>query len=294
MTDMNEETCPDEARRKIAWDTHLGVYEAQDRMIARILDALDKDTLVMLVSDHGATPDGPMLDPYHALVPAGLTVMMGQEGPEIKSSSSLAEEIRILMKTPDASKSKALPQREIYVYVNLKGRDPEGIVEPADYEKVQQQIIDALLTYVDPGTGKRPVALALAKKDARILGLYGDGIGDVVYALYPWFGSQHGQILPTGEWGVGSLKGLLVLNGPGIKKGYRLERTSGLQDIVPTICYLLDWPLPEQTEGAVLYQTFKDPNFKQKEVAKLRDGLARMETALARQEREPWDKHDCA
>ena len=70
------------------------------------------------------------------------------------------------MFTPDIKRSKAFPQRTIYIYVNLKGRDPGGIVEPADYEKVQQQIIDALYSYVDPATGKRPVALALTKKDA--------------------------------------------------------------------------------------------------------------------------------
>ncbi|MBN2123774.1 MAG: PAS domain S-box protein [Deltaproteobacteria bacterium] len=34
--------------------------------------------------------------------------------------------------------------KEIYVYVNLKGRDKGGIVEPEDYEKVQQEIINAL------------------------------------------------------------------------------------------------------------------------------------------------------
>ena len=83
------------------------------------------------------------------------------------------------------------------LYVNLKGRDPDGIVDPEDYEKVQQEIIDALISYVDPETGKRPVSLALTKQDARILGLYGDSIGDVVYALYPWFGGEHGHILPT-------------------------------------------------------------------------------------------------
>ena len=72
---------------------------------------------------------------------------------------------------PDIKRSKAFPQRTIYVYVNLKGRDPGGIVDPADYEKVQQQIIDALYSYVDPATGKRPVSPGPWQKDARILGL---------------------------------------------------------------------------------------------------------------------------
>ena len=163
---------------------------------------------------------------------------------------------------PDLSRSKALPQRSLFVYVNLKGRDPDGIVEPEDYENVQQEIIDALVTYRDPETGQRPVALALSKKDARILGLYGDDVGDVVYAVYPWFGSQHGQILPTAEYGMGSLKVLFTFTGPGIKKGVRIERNAWLTDMVPSICYLMNWPVPEHAEGAVLYQIFEDPNFR--------------------------------
>jgi len=31
-----------------------------------------------------------------------------------------------------------------------------------------------------------------------------------------------------------------------------------------------------------------------KEIKKLKDGLARMEAALERGSREPWDHHDCA
>ena len=283
---------PDEEKRKKAWDVHRKMYEIEDRMLGRILEALDKDTLIILVSDHGATPDGPVFDPYKALVPAGLSVIKEQ----IKSGEfDLRERILNLSTAEvDISRSKAVPQREIYIYVNLKGRDPGGIVEPEDYEKVQQQIIDALYGYVDPGTGKRPVALALTKRDARLLGLHGDRVGDVVYALQPWFGSQHGQILPTAEYGVGSLKALLCMNGPGMSKGVRLERTCCITDIVPTICYLMDWPVPAHAEGAVIYQAFKDLNFKAKEIQKLKDGLARMEAALERQGREPWDHHDCA
>jgi len=44
----------------------------------------------------------------------------------------------------------------------------------------------------------------------------------------------------------------------------------------------------------VLFQVYKDPDIKVKEVKKLKDGLARMETALQRGERQPWDKHECA
>jgi predicted AlkP superfamily phosphohydrolase/phosphomutase len=296
LTDMNLDPVKDKQKYDAAWDAHLKIYESQDRMLEQILKNTDKDTLVILVSDHGAVSDGALYSPVAPLVDAGLTARVQDMG-SIDSPARHGQTgklIASMILTPDPKKSQALPERTVYVYVNLKGRDPEGIVEPEDYEKVQRQICDALLAYVDPVTGKRPVSLALTKKDARILGLYGDAMGDVVYAIYPEFSGQHGNILPAAEWGYGSLKTLLSFTGLGIKKGQRLERTCHLVDIVPTICYLMGLPLPAQAEGGIIYQVFKDPNFLPQELDKLKAGLARMETALQRGERQPWDKHECA
>jgi predicted AlkP superfamily phosphohydrolase/phosphomutase len=302
LTEMDPDLTKDEAKRNVAWDAHLKIYEAQDKMLAQIMQVCDKDTMFILVSDHGAVADGTPFDLFAPLIKAGLTVLEEKQVVDkfLETSDTSTrfrgelDFIRSIMKQPDVKKSKCFPQRGLYIAINLKGRDPEGIVDPKDYQAVQQQIIDALLMWVDPKTGKRTVSLALSRQDARILGLYGDWVGDVVYALYPWIAGQHGNILPAAEWGIGSLKGLMTFTGPGIKKGYRLERTSNLIDIVPTICYLMDLPVPSTVDGAVLYQVFKDPDFKTKEVNKLKDGLARMETALQRGERQPWDKHECA
>ena len=309
MTAMDPDLTKDKKLNEMAWMAHLKMCQTMDDMLDKITKSLPKDTLVILVSDHGAVPDGPTFNPYRALVPAGLSKLSGKRvqvemAKDIKGwgdneeaqtdGSGVIEELKVLGQQADFKHSKAIPLQTSYIYVNLKGRDPEGIVDPKDYAKVQQEIIDALYTYVDPRTGTRPVALALTKEDARLLGLHGDDCGDVVYAVYPNFGMQHGNILPTAEWGVGQLRGFLVMNGPNIKKGLRLERTCGLQDIVPTICYLLKWPIPEQTEGGVLYQAFKDPNFIAEEFNKMQAALNRMETALQRGERQPWDKHECA
>jgi predicted AlkP superfamily phosphohydrolase/phosphomutase len=285
LTEMDENTCSSKEKYKDAWDLHLKVHQSQDRMLARIVEAAGEDTLFVLVSDHGAVADGPSFNPYIPLIAAGLCVMEGQgDDTDTKALEQQMEMVHAYIKerlggqaservgseilemaslnqfNPDIKRSKAFPQRTIYININLKGRDPGGIVDPADYEKVQKQIIDTLYTYVDPATGARPVSLALSRQDARLLGLHGDHVGDVVYAIYPEFGGQHGPQLPTAGWGVGKLKSLEAFYGPGIKKGYKLERTSGLVDIVPTICYLMNWPVPAQTEGGVLYQALENPN----------------------------------
>jgi hypothetical protein len=56
----------------------------------------------------------------------------------------------------------------------------------------------------------------------------------------------------------------------------------------------MDLPIAPTVEGGVLYQVFKNPNFKSDEIGKLRAGLSRMETAMQRGGRQPWDKHECA
>ena len=132
--------------------------------------------------------------------------------------------------TPDGKRidwrrTKAVSQRSIYVYVNLKGRDPQGIVEPEDFDKVRDEVINALYDYTDPETGKKPIALALKKADARIIGLHGERIGDVVFGTKPEVGSEHGRQLTTGEYGVTSMKGLLIMAGPNIKQGELMTRT---------------------------------------------------------------------
>ncbi|MHB1417079.1 MAG: alkaline phosphatase family protein, partial [Chloroflexota bacterium] len=70
-TRLDPDLNPDEADRKLAWDCHQKVYESADKMLGQILELMPKDTLVILLSDHGAVPDGPTFDPFKALVPKG-------------------------------------------------------------------------------------------------------------------------------------------------------------------------------------------------------------------------------
>jgi len=231
---------------KLYQEIELGVYQKCDQLAADLLACVDEDeTVFAMTSDHGATGHGPELNRQNILEEAGLMVR-DKDG------------------KVDWSKTKAYAQRVVYVYVNLKGRDPHGIVEPGEeYSQVQEEIIKALTDYVSPVNGKRPIRLALRKEDARVLGLYGDYVGDVVYAMREDFNGTHGPMLPTGEFatesGMSSAAGIFAIAGPGIKKGVELERNVQAVDLVPTICYLLGWPMPKDAEGAVIYQALEDP-----------------------------------
>lgn len=288
-------TSEDPEIRAATWEIHRKLYSIEDALIGRVMNACSKDTLIAVVSDHGCTPDGPPFSPLRPLEEAGLchTYIAEESGPK----GELAEYEKRCMgfgnSRVDFSRSLCSPSRGLYVYVNLKGRDPEGIVEPEDYEKVQRQIIDALLTYVDPATGKRPVAMAVTRDDARLIGLYGDDVGDVVYAIYPEFGAQHGPILPTAHFGYGRLNSLLALMGKGIKKGSRLKKPCHLVDLIPTVCYVTGLPVPNGAEGAVLYGALEDPEAPFHQIERLEKSLDKLENALNKEKRPIWEHHDC-
>ena len=83
----------------------------------------------------------------------------------------------------DWSRTKAANVGLVHIFINLKGRQPGGIVSKSDYEKVRRDLIAALYDYKDPDTGYRPFALALTREDAEMVNLWSDLVGDVVYAL---------------------------------------------------------------------------------------------------------------
>jgi predicted AlkP superfamily phosphohydrolase/phosphomutase len=241
--------------------------------------AAGPDSVVVVVSDHGAIPSGPWFNPAPILEEAGL-LHYAEAGTE----PGWADFVTVDPRPIDWSRTKAVPQRSVFVYVNLRGRDPEGIVEPGEeYEAVCEDVVRRLVAYVDPSTGRRPVALAMRRRDAPVLGLADeDDIGDVVYAVEPWYGAGHGQHLPTAERGIGALRALFVMAGPGVKSGVELVRRVGLEDIAPTLSHLLGLPVPLDADGGVIYQALEDPDGPARETRLLRDRYEKLRTAYER------------
>jgi len=77
-------------------------------------------------------------------------------------------------------------------------------------------------------------------------------------------------------------------------KAGKVARAVTADDIALTIATLVDLPITEDCTAAIIYQVLKDPNLKLNEIIKLQEALARMESVIERNNREPWDKHDCA
>ena len=218
------------------------LYESLDRMLGRIMNQADEDTAIFVVSDHGGLPGHIRINAERVLEQAGLLV-------------------RDANGDIDWKHTRAYVQNSLFVNVNLQGREPYGTVLPEQFDKTCDEIKAALHAYVEPTTGLHPFNLILRKVDMRYVGLYGDPtgkkIGDILFTLREPFGGTHAEQLSTAQWGLGSITSLLIMRGPGIRRGVQLDRTVWLTDIVPTICQLIKIPPPRQTEGAVLYQAFE-------------------------------------
>jgi hypothetical protein len=86
-----------------------------------------------------------------------------------------------------------------------------------------------------------------------------------------------------------------VFHGAGVNaKAGTADRPVAARDILPTLAAVGEFPLTGEGSGVVVYQALKTPNPKLEEIRRLREAIRRMEGALARDSREPWDKHDCA
>lgn len=232
------------------------VYKQTDRYLGRFLHYLDEGWTIMIFSDHGLlTPEEeekPLIgDAFGCNVKVmeelGFTVLKKDEnGNDLKEI--------------DWTKTKAVATRGGQIYINLKGKYPTGIVDPADQYKLEREIIDGLYNY--RLNGKRVIAVAMRNKDAIILGTGGPECGDILYWLEEGVNRLHGDALPMVEGTYDtSVTPIFIAAGQGLKKGYQSPRIIRQVDMAPTVAYMLGVRMPKQCEGAVAYQILEDYPF---------------------------------
>jgi predicted AlkP superfamily phosphohydrolase/phosphomutase len=267
------------------WERFRAEYAVLDSMVGEIVESCaDEHTLVLVVSDHSAIPTTREVWVGQSLVDAGLLAYR-----EVEDGQSVIDWSRTKVVLGDHPLAEN-------VWVNLKGRDPDGVVEPgAEYERVREEVIQAFYAMRDPETGQCPVALALRKEDAGFLGQWGDTVGDIVFYLTPGYASGgtiqslgpmdleaiarlqystvdeglashyfaamqgiHHQYLPHVEYGGCSNRAIFVMAGPGVRSGHRLRVSPWTPDVVPTLVHLMGFPLPEQAEGKVIAEALEE------------------------------------
>jgi len=229
------------------------IYIQVDEYIGEFLPLLDKNWAIIVTSDHGllcSEEDELPLLGEGFLMNVGVLSELGYTVMKKDDNGNVMHEI-------DWANTKAVSPRGNHIYINLKGRNPDGIVDPEDKYELERQIIDDLYNYRQDG--KRIVNIAMRNKDAALLGMSGPECGDIIYFLEEGFNRLHGDSLSTTEGYFGtSVAPIFFAAGAGIKKGFYTDRMIREVDVAPTVSSILDLRVPAQCEGAPVYQILEN------------------------------------
>ena len=107
-------------------------YLHLDEEIGRILELVDDDTLVLIVSDHGAQPLSGGFCVNEWLVKEGLLVL-----DEYPSEVTAFGKLRV-----NWEKTRVWSEGGYYarVFFNVQGREPTGVIPPSDYESFRDEM----------------------------------------------------------------------------------------------------------------------------------------------------------
>ncbi len=132
-------------------------YGEMDRALDLALKKADKDTVVLVMSDHG----------FNAFRRGfNLNTWLVQNGYHRLKKPWKQEESAYFDNT-DWAKTRAYGMGLNGLFINEKGREGEGMVAPGpDKDNLLREIAAKLEAVVDPKTGERPVLRAFVAKDA--------------------------------------------------------------------------------------------------------------------------------
>lgn len=228
------------------------VYQQTDTYLGEFLHYIDEGWTVLIVSDHGllcTDEEVPLIgDPF------GVNAMVMKDlGYTVLKKDADGNDLKEI----DWEHTRAIAPRGNHIYINLKGRDTHGIVDPADKYELEAQIISDLYDYrLD---GRRVINIALRNYEGKILGLSGEECGDIVYWLEEGHNRLHGDSLSTTRgYADTSVSPIFIAAGKGIKENYTTDRVIREVDVAPTVAALMGSRMPAQCEGAPAYQIFSE------------------------------------
>lgn len=132
-------------------------YEEMDRALDMALRRADRDTVVLVLSDHGFNSFRRGLN---------LNTWLLREGYHRLKRPWKQEESSLFDNT-DWSKTRAYGVGLNSLYINERGREAEGLVAPgADKDNLVREIAAKLEALVDPRTGEHPVLKAFVSREA--------------------------------------------------------------------------------------------------------------------------------
>ncbi len=275
------------------------VYVHIDDYIGRMLDSLDDDATVIVMSDHGFGPlhytvnlnlfllDHGLLRLKKGawtglksrlfrsgLTPAAIWHLIERAGLQNYvwqvSKSTRNKVLSRFLSFDDVDWSRTLAYSIGHVgqvYINLKGREPEGIVDPgAEYEAVRRRVSETLQELRHPETGQSMVD-EIIPGHSVVHGPYASRTADLHLVLdgyraiaFPLFAADRRVVTSQirGDSGCHRRHGILIAWGEGVRAGERVE-DARIMDLTPTILHLMGLPVSEDMDGRVLTSLLSIP-----------------------------------
>jgi predicted AlkP superfamily phosphohydrolase/phosphomutase len=270
------------------------VYQRIDHFIGQMLERISDDTTVIVMSDHGFGPLHYVVNLNLFLLEQGLLHLKRGAWTQIKSGLfhagitpaslwHLVERVglqnyvwHVSKSTRNKVVSKFLSFNDVdwsrtlaysighvgQIYVNVKGREPEGIVEPGpEYEAVRQQVTEVLQKLRHPESGQ-PLTDQVIPGDHVCHGPYSHRGPDLHVVLdgyraisFPLFATDNHIVTRQirGDSGCHRLHGILIAWGSGIRSKLQLRiKGARILDLAPTVLHLMGLPVPEDMDGRVL------------------------------------------
>jgi predicted AlkP superfamily phosphohydrolase/phosphomutase len=230
-------------------------YKYIDQNLGEMLADLDDDTLVMVVSDHGAKKMDGGICINEWLRREGYLVL--KENPVREGGRPIPfEKVEV-----DWEKTTAWAAGGYYarLFLNVQGREPQGRIPRADYEKVRDELAAAVEAIPDhkgnplKTTCFRPEAIYKEVRNiAPDLIVY---LGDLNWRSVGSFGFDS---IYTFENDTGpddanhAQEGMIIYYDP--RQNLGGQRLNGLQlmDFAPTVLHRMEQPIPQDMQGRII------------------------------------------
>ncbi|HLK33272.1 MAG TPA: alkaline phosphatase family protein [Terriglobales bacterium] len=231
------------------------LYQRCDSVLARVLDKIDENTVLMVLSDHGFNSFRRAFHTNTWLWQNNLLALKDGKKPE----EGLGEGFSAV----DWGKTYAYSLGLAGIYLNLKGREAGGILEEAssEAERVRRAIQDGLAGFPDADGGK-PAIRSVSRREEIYSGAYAGEAPDLLVNFHPGYrvswqtslgGFSHSLFEDnTRRWSGDhiidpeAVPGILFMNRP------LVHNHAAIVDLAPTILQHLGVAGQESMEGKSL------------------------------------------
>ena len=147
-------------------DSILKAYQRMDAIVGKVMEKMPEGAQLFVVSDHGFAPWRRTMNYNTWLAQEGYLRLKGETS-DRANLEDLFDQAGSFFSHVDWSRTRAYAMGLGNIYVNLAGREGQGIVQPgAEYEALVVELKAKLPAYVDPENGEKPVAYVFTRDEA--------------------------------------------------------------------------------------------------------------------------------